>query len=289
MPHARSSTAIHFAIAALGLTLLGGWRLTQADSSAAAATQSSSADAAAPDTAAPADYVPEDDTPLRAPIDPLGPITPPPQAGPTAPLDFLRVTSNYGMRRHPILGFSRMHQGVDFAAREGAPVLAAADGVVIQAGWDGGYGQLLRIRHAGGWATGYAHLSGFAPGVAPGMAVTRGQVVAFVGHTGLATGPHLHYEVSYKGVRLDPMRTPFGGASGDDPHAGAYGSTFAAAQGASASDPHAGAYSASFAAAPGALVNDPHASAYGSAFAAAPATTTGARLRGPLQSDSPRA
>ena len=78
------------------------------------------------------------------------------------------MTSSYGMRRHPILGFTRMHQGVDFAAREGAPVLAAADGVVTQAGPGGGYGNLLRIRHAGGWATGYAHLSAFAPGIAPG-------------------------------------------------------------------------------------------------------------------------
>ena len=249
MRNARSSTAIHFAVAALGLTLLGGWRLTHGDSAAAA----TSVEAAASDTAdaaAPADYVPEDEAPLRAPIDPLGPIAAPESTGPTAPLDFLRVTSNFGMRRHPILGFSRMHQGVDFAAREGAPVLAAADGVVTQAGWDGGYGELLRIRHTGGWATGYAHLSGFAPGVAPGMTVTRGQVVAFVGHTGLATGPHLHYEVSFRGTRLDPMKTPFGGASADDPHAGAYGATFAAVP--------------------------------------APAAA-GERLRGPLPVDSPRA
>jgi murein DD-endopeptidase MepM/ murein hydrolase activator NlpD len=267
MRNARSNTAIHFAIAAVGLTLLGGWRLTQGDSAAVAAATST--EAASPDATAPADYVPEDEAPLRAPIDPLGPIVAPPRAGPTAPLDFLRVTSNFGMRRHPILGFSRMHQGVDFAAREGAPVLAAADGVVTQASWDGGYGELLRIRHPGGWATGYAHLSGFAPGVAPGMTVTRGQVVAFVGHTGLATGPHLHYEVSFRGVRLDPMRTPFGGASAEDPHAGAYGATFAAA--------------------PGAYVDDPHAGAYGATFAAAPAPAAGERLRGPLQADSPSA
>ena len=269
MRNARSNTAIHFAIAALGLTLLGGWRLTQGDTAVAAAATST--EAASPDAAAPADYVPEDEAPLRAPIDPLGPIAAPPRAGPTAPLDFLRVTSNFGMRRHPILGFSRMHQGVDFAAREGAPVLAAADGVVTLAGWDGGYGQLLRIRHASGWATGYAHLSAFAPGIAAGARVTQGEIVGFVGHTGLATGPHLHYEVSLNGVRLDRLRTPFGGASADDPHAGAYGSAFAMAPGASANDPHAGAYGAAFAAAP------------------APPPATGEHLRGPLLSDSPRA
>jgi murein DD-endopeptidase MepM/ murein hydrolase activator NlpD len=114
------------------------------------------------------------------------------------------------MRRHPILGFSRMHQGVDFAAPEGAPVLAAADGVVTEAGRQGGYGNLLRISHASGWVTGYAHLMAFAPGVAPGARVLKGEVVGYAGHTGLATGPHLHYEVSLNGVRLDPMKTPFG-------------------------------------------------------------------------------
>src|SRR5215472_8375675 len=241
MRNARSNTAIHFAVAAVGLTLLGGWRLTQGDSAAAAATASETAASPDADASAPADYVPADsDMTLRPPIDPLGPVAAPPQtAGPTAPLDFLRVTSNFGMRRHPILGFSRMHQGVDFAAREGAPILAPSDGIVMVAGWAGGYGQLLRIRHAAGWATGYAHLSAFAPGIAPGVRVTQGEVVGFVGHTGLATGPHLHYEVSLNGVRLDPMRTPFGGGSSDDPHAGAYSSTFAAAPGAYAKDPHA--------------------------------------------------
>lgn len=260
MRSARTNTAIHFAFVVLGLTLVGGWRLTQGDLTAAAAApatdapaaDSASSDSASADAGAPADYVPEDsDLTLRAPIDPLGPVAAPTMAGPTAPLDFLRVTSRYGMRRHPILGFSRMHQGVDFAAREGAPILAPADGVVTVAAWSGGYGQLLRIRHAGGWATGYAHLSAYAAGIAPGVAVTRGQVVGFVGQTGLATGPHLHYEVSLQGVRLDPMRTPFGGASADDPHAGAYGAAFAAAP--------------------------------------PPSPATGERLRGPLTSDAPSA
>ena len=206
------------AIAAAGFVALGiGWRLTGAEPASAGPTAMEMV---------PADYVPEDSgVGLDAPIDPLGaadaPLTVAP-AGPSAPLDFLRVTSSFGMRRHPILGFSRMHQGVDFAAREGAPVLASADGIVTQAGLQGGYGNMIRIRHAGGWGTGYAHLSGYAPGIATGVAVNRGEVIGFVGHTGLATGPHLHFEVSLAGVKLDPMTTPFGGAPTTDPHAGAY-------------------------------------------------------------------
>ena len=206
------------AIAAAGFVALGlGWRLTSAEPA--------NAHAAAMDVI-PADYVPEDGgLALPPPIDPLSaadaPLSVAP-AGPSAPLDFLRVTSSFGMRRHPILGFSRMHQGVDFAARDGAPVLAAEDGVVTEAGSEGGYGNLIRLRHAGGWATGYAHLSGYAPGIAVGAPVSRGQVIGFVGHTGLATGPHLHFEVSLAGVKLDPMTTPFGGAPTADPHAGAY-------------------------------------------------------------------
>ncbi len=206
------------AIAAAGFAALAvGWRLTSAEPANAHATAAD---------VVPADYVPEDSgAALPPPIDPLSaadtPLTVAP-AGPSAPLDFLRVTSSFGMRRHPILGFSRMHQGVDFAARDGAPVLAAEDGVVTEAGVEGGYGNLIRLRHAGGWGTGYAHLSGYAPGIAVGAPVSRGQVIGFVGHTGLATGPHLHFEVSLAGVKLDPMTTPFGGAPTTDPHAGAY-------------------------------------------------------------------
>ncbi len=206
------------AIAAAGFVALGiGWRLTSAEPAAASPTAME---------LVPADYVPEDSgVGFDTPIDPLAAADAPrtvAPAGPSAPLDFLRVTSSFGMRRHPILGFSRMHQGVDFAAREGAPVLASADGIVTEAGLQGGYGNMIRIRHAGGWGTGYAHLSGYAPGIAPGAAVTRGEVIGFVGHTGLATGPHLHFEVSLAGVKLDPMTTPFGGAPTTDPHAGAY-------------------------------------------------------------------
>jgi murein DD-endopeptidase MepM/ murein hydrolase activator NlpD len=220
-PPRRQHPLPRIAIAAAGLAIIGvGWRLTSAEPASAAI--------ATVDSAMPADYVPEDSAaaaPFAAapPVDPLAAMDAGP-AGPGAPLDFLRVTSSFGLRRHPILGFTRMHQGVDFAAREGAPVLAAEDGVVTEAGPDGGYGNIIRIRHAGGWATGYAHLSGFAPSVAPGAAVSRGEVIGFVGQTGLATGPHLHYEVSFQGVKLDPMKTPFGSPPQDDRHAGGYAS-----------------------------------------------------------------
>ena len=217
-PRRRTLPLARLLVAGVGFLVLGvGWKLTSAEPAGAAAMASD---------VAPADYVPETSDPAPVPItiDPLAaadaPLPDPQRPG--APLDFLRVTSSYGMRRHPILGFTRMHQGVDFAARVGAPVLAAADGVVTEAGPAGGYGNFLHIRHAGGWATGYAHLSGFAPGIAPGARVLRGQVVAFVGQTGLATGPHLHFEVSLNGLKLDPMQTPFGGAPAADPHEGAY-------------------------------------------------------------------
>ena len=122
------------------------------------------------------------------------------------------ITSGFGMRRHPILGYNRMHQGIDFGVGVGAPVLAAGDGVVEDAGRWGGYGNWLKIRHAGGWATGYAHLLKFAPGIVPGQPVHQGQVVAYVGTTGLSTGPHLHYEIWLNGNRVDPVsaRVPQG-------------------------------------------------------------------------------
>lgn len=219
-PPKKPFPTARFLVAGVGFLVLGvGWKLTNAEPAGATAIVAAA-------EAAPTDYVPEnsDAGPPPVTIDPLAAADEPSVDAnrPGAPLDFLRVTSSYGMRRHPILGFTRMHQGVDFAAREGAPVLAAADGIVTQAGPAGGYGNLLRIRHAGGWATGYAHLSSFAPSIAPGARVTRGEVIAFVGHTGLATGPHLHFEVSLAGIKLDPMQTPFGGARAADPHAGAY-------------------------------------------------------------------
>jgi murein DD-endopeptidase MepM/ murein hydrolase activator NlpD len=121
------------------------------------------------------------------------------------PVDGARVTSLFGMRKHPILGYTRAHQGIDFGAGEGAPILAAGDGVVVEAGRKGGYGNWLRIRHTGVWDTGYGHISRFARGIRPGVHVRQGQVVAYVGATGLATGPHLHYEIWRDGERVNPL------------------------------------------------------------------------------------
>jgi murein DD-endopeptidase MepM/ murein hydrolase activator NlpD len=118
------------------------------------------------------------------------------------PVDSVRITSGFGMRLHPLLGYTRMHEGVDFGVPVGTPVYAAGDGVAEQAQWKGGYGRWMEIRHAGGWETGYGHLSGWA--VRAGAHVRQGQVVAYSGSTGESTGPHLHYEVIRNGVKINP-------------------------------------------------------------------------------------
>ena len=117
------------------------------------------------------------------------------------------ITSWFGMRRHPILGFVRMHAGVDFAATYGAPIYAASDGVVSYAGWHGGHGNYVRLDHGGGIDTGYGHMSRIAVGV--GSRVARGQVIGYVGSTGLSTGPHLHYELFRAGQPVDPLSIRF--------------------------------------------------------------------------------
>ena len=120
------------------------------------------------------------------------------------PLDGARVTSSFGMRLHPLLGYTRMHAGIDFGAPIGTPVYAAGAGVVKEERWAGGYGHWLKIEHQGGWATGYGHLSRYASGLHVGEHVTQGEVVAFVGSTGMSTGPHLHYEVMHGNQKLNP-------------------------------------------------------------------------------------
>jgi murein DD-endopeptidase MepM/ murein hydrolase activator NlpD len=120
------------------------------------------------------------------------------------PLDTIRITSSFGMREHPILGYTRMHAGIDFAAPTGTPVYAAGDGVVEKAGWAGGYGRWLQIKHSGGYETGYGHLSRWA--VKQGQHVHQGQVVAYVGSTGLSTGPHLHFEEIVNGQKVNPSK-----------------------------------------------------------------------------------
>jgi murein DD-endopeptidase MepM/ murein hydrolase activator NlpD len=120
------------------------------------------------------------------------------------PVDGARMTSGFGVRRHPILGYNRMHQGIDFGVGSGTPVIAAGDGVVKEVRWNGGYGRWVKIQHSGGWATAYAHLSRWSPKLRPGSRVRQGQVIAYVGSTGSSTGPHLHYEVMRNGAKLNP-------------------------------------------------------------------------------------
>ncbi|MBX3429809.1 MAG: peptidoglycan DD-metalloendopeptidase family protein [Hyphomonadaceae bacterium] len=121
------------------------------------------------------------------------------------PINGARLSSGFGMRRHPILGYSRMHRGTDFAAPTGTPILAAGDGVVERAGPFSSFGNYVRIRHANGYETAYAHMSRFARGVRPGVRVSQGQVIGYVGTTGRSTGPHLHYEVLRRGEQINPM------------------------------------------------------------------------------------
>ena len=118
-----------------------------------------------------------------------------------------RITSNFGMRRHPILGYARMHKGMDFGARWGAPIVASADGVISRAGWAGGYGRQVRIAHASAITTSYSHMSRIL--VAPGSMVRQGQVIGYVGSSGLSTGPHLHYETYRGGVAVNPLSVRF--------------------------------------------------------------------------------
>ncbi|WP_019998304.1 M23 family metallopeptidase [Aureimonas ureilytica] len=117
-----------------------------------------------------------------------------------------RFSSPFGSRRHPILGYSRMHWGVDWAAPRGTPILASGSGVVERAGWSTGNGQQTIIKHANGYETSYSHQSQIAKGVTAGAKVRQGQIIGYVGSTGLSTGNHLHYEVSVNGTRVDPMR-----------------------------------------------------------------------------------
>lgn len=118
-----------------------------------------------------------------------------------------RLTSGFGMRRHPVLGYARMHKGLDIAAPMGAPIRAPMDGVVQMAGWAGGYGKFVKLSHGGNMATGFGHMSRIA--VASGGRVSKGQIIGYVGSTGMSTGPHLHYELWKNGVPSNPGRVTF--------------------------------------------------------------------------------
>lgn len=117
-----------------------------------------------------------------------------------------KFRSGFGMRRHPILKYSKMHWGVDWSAPRGTPIIAPGNGVVKRAGWAGGYGKQTIIQHANGYETSYSHQTNFAKGIREGARVRQGQVIGYVGTTGLSTGPHLHYEMRVNGERVDPMR-----------------------------------------------------------------------------------
>lgn len=122
------------------------------------------------------------------------------------PVNNAIMRSGFGGRRHPILGFIKMHTGVDWATAYGTPIFASGNGIVEKAGLEGGYGKYVRIKHNNGYETAYGHMSAFAKGLEPGKRVRQGQVIGFVGSTGLSTGPHVHYEILVNGRFVDPMR-----------------------------------------------------------------------------------
>ncbi len=117
-----------------------------------------------------------------------------------------RFSSPFGYRFHPVLGYGRMHTGVDWADKVGTPVFSAGNGTVLKASWDSGYGNRVEIQHTNGYVTTYNHMSAYAKGITPGAKVRQGQVIGFLGSTGLSTGPHLHYEVIVNGHFVDPLR-----------------------------------------------------------------------------------
>ena len=122
------------------------------------------------------------------------------------PINGARLSSGFGMRKHPILGYNKKHQGVDFAAPTGTPIMAAGTGHIEFVGNNGGAGKYIRIKHLNGYKTSYSHLSKYASGIQKNVKVRQGQVIGYVGNTGLSTGPHLHYEVIINGKRINPMK-----------------------------------------------------------------------------------
>jgi murein DD-endopeptidase MepM/ murein hydrolase activator NlpD len=133
------------------------------------------------------------------------------RGGMTQPVEGAHQTSGYGMRFHPILGYNRFHQGIDFGAPYGSPVRAVTDGFVVSAGPHGGNGNMIKLNHAGGLATSYSHLSRIA--VSSGTRVLQGEVIGYVGSTGLSTGPHLHFETYRGGAVVNPVSVSFTGAA----------------------------------------------------------------------------
>jgi murein DD-endopeptidase MepM/ murein hydrolase activator NlpD len=126
------------------------------------------------------------------------------------PLEFTSITSHFNESRfHPILKTNLPHMGVDFAAQRGTPVHAVGDGIISEAGWNGGYGKAIDIRHDSSYLSRYAHLQGFAPGIRPGVNVIKGQIIGYVGSTGRSSGPHLHFELYKDQQLIDPLSVDF--------------------------------------------------------------------------------
>ena len=119
------------------------------------------------------------------------------------PINGARLSSSFGKRKHPILGFTKMHTGTDFAAPTGTPIMASGDGIVVRAGWCGGGGNCVKIKHNSTYSTVYAHMSKFGRGIKKGKRVKQGQTIGYVGSTGMSTGPHLHYEVIENGKKIN--------------------------------------------------------------------------------------
>tara|TARA_B100000242_G_scaffold227481_1_gene167857 strand:- start:1540 stop:2838 length:1299 start_codon:yes stop_codon:yes gene_type:complete len=128
------------------------------------------------------------------------------------PINGARLSSSYGKRKHPILGYTKMHLGTDFAAPSGTPIMASGDGKIMKAGWCGGGGNCVKIKHNSTYQTVYAHMSKFGRGIKKGVRVKQGQIIGYVGSTGLSTGPHLHYEVIENGKKINSqkLRLPSG-------------------------------------------------------------------------------
>jgi murein DD-endopeptidase MepM/ murein hydrolase activator NlpD len=126
------------------------------------------------------------------------------------PVDSARISSQFGMRTHPILGYQKLHRGTDFAAPTGTPVFASGNATVEFAGPKGANGNFIRLHHDNGWQTLYLHLNRILPGVAPGSKVLQGQQIGEIGTTGRSTGPHLHYEVHIDGQPVDPLQIQMG-------------------------------------------------------------------------------
>ncbi len=122
------------------------------------------------------------------------------------PINGARLSSSFGMRKHPILGFNKMHRGTDFAAPKGTPIMASGNGVIIKAQWCGGGGNCVKIKHNSTYQTIYAHMSKFAHGIKSGKRVKQGQIIGYVGSTGQSTGPHLHYEVIENGRKINSQK-----------------------------------------------------------------------------------